>query len=85
MDITSEKGFAPDGHRPDHPYYPLSLSMPHYVPNTLPVWQLFAYFLSALGGFIAVLFIAACCIKPRFRSASFSDKALFVWFTLCES
>ncbi|CAK7235807.1 hypothetical protein SCUCBS95973_009393 [Sporothrix curviconia] len=83
MATAAGEGLVPNGQLPAQPYYPPGLSMPHYAPNTLPLWQLFAYFLSALGSFLGVLCVIAVLMKPQFRRASLSDKALFVWFTMC--
>lgn len=74
---------APGGQQPGNPYYPPGLILLNYAPNTTPLWLLFGYFLSALGTFLTAAFIVARLARPRFRFASFSDKALFVWFTMC--
>ncbi|KIH94135.1 cholestenol delta-isomerase [Sporothrix brasiliensis 5110] len=67
----------------DHPYYPPGLSIPNFDPNTSPLWLLFVYFASALAMFLVAAFLVARLATPRFRQAPFSDKALFIWFTLC--
>ncbi|KAL1888725.1 hypothetical protein Sste5346_009350 [Sporothrix stenoceras] len=83
MAFADGPAVVPRDLRPGHPYYPPGVIIPNYAPNTTPLWLLFVYFGSAIGAFLAAAFFAARLIKPRFRSAFFSDKALFVWFTLC--
>ena len=84
---TAGSGAAvPSGQQPrHHPYFPPGVAIPNYAPNTKPLWLLFASFLSALGAFLTAAFIVARLAKPQFRFASLSDKALFVWFTMCTS
>lgn len=83
MTSASVVSFAPSDRPPAHPYHPQDLSIANYVPNTMPLRELFARFLFALGGYLILAYVVAILAKPRFRHASFSDKALFVWFTMC--
>lgn len=83
MALANGAAAVPRGLRPDHPYYPPGVVIPNYAPNTTPLWLLFVYFGSALGAFLTATFVIARLVKPRFRFAAFSDKSLFVWFTLC--
>ncbi|KAJ1971560.1 hypothetical protein H4R35_005190 [Dimargaris xerosporica] len=62
-----------------HPYYPLSLPLPHYVPNTHSTPALLGYF--SLG----VLAVLSVCLPllARRPNLGFWAKSTFMWFVLC--
>lgn len=86
MDKADNGAAAPGGQlpaQPSNPYYPPGVVVPNYVPNTTALWLLFAYFSSALYIYLTAAVFLAGRVRPKFRAAPLSDKALFVWFTLC--
>lgn len=61
-----------------HPYYPISLSIPNYVPNVRSMVDL----LVVAGGLMTGL-IAFCLVIHRLFSTCKSSKFKFTWFTVC--
>ncbi|CUS12498.1 unnamed protein product, partial [Tuber aestivum] len=63
-----------------HPFYPLRLSLPHYVPNTLSSIQLVSA--SAAGAFI--IFAGTwILVNVTSREITTSEKLHCLWFALC--
>ncbi|KAI8364791.1 Emopamil-binding protein [Radiomyces spectabilis] len=63
-----------------HPYYPLTLDIPHYVANETPRFQLVASVLLVIGSIVASAFSLA---KKNKRILSSSEALRFTWFVLC--
>ena len=70
---------------PDHPFYPLGLDVPGYVPNQWTVTEILPIFFSVLLVYMGSAWWLARRIKPSFRNAPSSEQALFLWFATCES
>ncbi|PVU96583.1 hypothetical protein BB561_001080 [Smittium simulii] len=60
-----------------HPYYPLDLSLPHYISSSTETPQL----LIALAGLATAIIITGFLLSRGQRS--FIDRFAFVWFFLC--
>ena len=60
---------------PSHPYYPTSLSLPHYVGPTRSMLHIVGGFFAVCGAAFAALLIASGRIKHMSRM----DRAVFCW------
>lgn len=64
----------------DHPYYPPTVAIPHYVPNTTPVIRLLVMF----GGIVGVVVMAAFySVRVGKGGSRQADRFAAAWFALC--
>lgn len=62
-----------------HPYYPPTVTIPFYTPNTASVAQLIASF-----GAIAGVIVVAAYWAAGGKGSRFADRFAAAWFGLCE-
>lgn len=66
----------------DHPYYPLHVELPNYVPNAAPLLVI----LGAFGGLITIVLSASLALARKYNgNLRTGDQAIFCWFVLCLS
>lgn len=63
-----------------HPFYPLGIDLPHYVPNTLGTFALVSRFAGASLAITAGTWVVLGTSK---RLSAF-DKTVCMWFALCK-
>ncbi|KAG0636889.1 emopamil binding protein [Tuber brumale] len=63
-----------------HPFYPLRLSLPHYVPNTLSSTQLVSTFAAAT---LVILVETWVLVNTTSKEVATSEKLHCLWFALC--
>jgi len=64
----------------EHPFYPLGLSLPHYVPSTLSSIELvFAFAAGTLVIFAGTWIL----VNITNKKMATSEKVLCLWFALC--
>jgi cholestenol delta-isomerase len=61
-----------------HPYYPISLEIPNYVPNQRATFELLV-----IAGSIMTGLVAFCYLSSRMLSKTTTSAARFTWFTVC--
>lgn len=65
----------------NHPYYPVDVDIPLYMPNASSVIVLIASFGSIIG---IVLLLTLVISKRSNPTISLADQSLVCWFALCE-
>ena len=65
----------------NHPYYPVDVEIPLYMPNASSVVVLLASFSSIIGITLLLTLVISKRINP---DVSISEQALICWFGLCE-
>lgn len=74
-------GDSTSSRRHKHPYYPLTVVVPNYAPNTLQLPMV----LGAFGGGVALLMVAAVAVGKKVnKRLTWKDAGALAWFTLCE-
>ncbi|KAH8890927.1 EBP-domain-containing protein [Thozetella sp. PMI_491] len=64
----------------NHPYYPLHVQVPNYVPNTAPIYLLLASF----GTTIAIVVYTSLVLAKKYNAnLRVWDQAVLCWFVLC--
>ncbi|RPA97302.1 Emopamil-binding protein [Choiromyces venosus 120613-1] len=63
-----------------HPFYPLGLSLPHYVPNTLSSLELVSTF---AAGTLVIFAGARILVNTVNKKPASSEKIVCLWFALC--
>lgn len=66
---------------PTHPYYPLELVLPAYVPNESDLATIAGIFSMMLGCILSVTWALATRFR---RGLSTGDKLVMLWFVLCK-
>ncbi|ROT40454.1 3-beta-hydroxysteroid-Delta(8),Delta(7)-isomerase [Sodiomyces alkalinus F11] len=80
-EVPPAHGFADQASAiPSHPYYPLGVDLPDYVPNTLDTLSILAIFSTTLA---AVLLPVLIFIRRYNPKLSASEIAIALWFVLC--
>ncbi|KAK1773398.1 Emopamil binding protein-domain-containing protein [Copromyces sp. CBS 386.78] len=73
-------GDANSSRRHKHPYYPQTVVVPNYAPNTLQLPMV----LGAFGGAVALLMVAVVAVGKRVnKRLTWKDGGVLSWFTLC--
>ncbi|KAL2753519.1 hypothetical protein ACRALDRAFT_1036118 [Sodiomyces alcalophilus JCM 7366] len=65
---------------PSHPYYPLGLHLPDYVPNTLGTVSILAIFSSTLAAILLPMLVLIRRYNPKLPR---TEVAIALWFILC--
>jgi hypothetical protein len=63
-----------------HPYYPLGVSIPNYVENTISTPAILIYFVAACATLMLTSYGVIKTTKPRLGTG---DVATALWFILC--
>lgn len=85
MSHASEEPLAPGvadpiSAMPSHPYYPLDLEFPDYVPNTLSTISILLIFFFTLSAVLAPMHVFIRRYNPKLP---LSEVATALWFVLC--
>ncbi|KAK5989116.1 3-beta-hydroxysteroid-Delta(8),Delta(7)-isomerase [Cladobotryum mycophilum] len=65
--------------QPTHPYYPLSVPLPHYAPNDQPLARVLPLFAGLTGAVVLSAYYLAARSRHRLR---FIDRFAAAWFAL---
>lgn len=66
--------------QPTHPYYPLGVSIPNYIPNDSPL----IHSLPAFGALIGAVIVSALLLTGTRRHVRPIDRFAASWFALCK-
>lgn len=77
--VSSGDANSPRRHK--HPYYPQTVVVPNYAPNTLQLPMV----LGAFGGAVSLLMVAVVAVGKKVnKRLTWKDAGVLSWFTLCE-
>lgn len=79
--LVSSGKDANSSRRHRHPYYPQTLAIPNYAPNTLQLPMV----LGAFGGAVSLLMVTVVAVGKKVnKRLTWKDAGVLSWFTLCE-
>jgi cholestenol delta-isomerase len=66
-----------------HPFYPVTLQIPNYVPSQYTITEILGPFFSTVGLILLAAYVAIAGRHHSLSSSPASTKGVFVWFLLC--